>query len=303
MKILDPQHNFLAAKEEATSYAKSDILIIPAPYEHTVSYGEGAQFGPEAILDSSAYVEFYQDEFDRELVFDKEIVTAEPIDFGDKVDAEALDLIYRKVKQGLQDGKFVVTLGGEHTISLAPIKAHFEKFPNMSILHFDAHSDLRDEYLDNKYSHACIFARVLDFFPPERLFQVGIRSQCIEESRLIKEKGVNTFYASGVKRKLYGENWIDKMVAGMQDEVYVSFDVDYFDPSLMPATGTPEPDGFLFNDALEIFRKMNEYGKRIIGFDVVELAPMKGLTHPDVTVAELVYKMMNYAFKSEDGNE
>ena len=293
MKILNEDNNFLAVDNKYSNYDDSQILIISAPYENTVSYGGGTKEGPGAIIDSSGYVEFYDDEFDRELVFEKGIAAAEPIKFGRKVDKDALDLIYKDVKQGLDDGKFVVTLGGEHTISTAPIKAHFEKYPDMSILHFDAHSDLREEYEDNIYSHAC----VIEFFPPERLSQVGIRAQCIEESRLIKEKKINTYYASAIKRGIYGADWIDKLVAGLNDKVYVSFDVDYFDPSVMPATGTPEPDGFTYNDALEIFRKMQQCGKRIIGFDVVELAPIADLNFPDITASRLVYKMLNFAFQ------
>lgn len=299
MKVLSTENNFLAIEEEASRYDTSEILIVSAPYEHSVSYGAGTASGPAAALESSGYVEFYDDEFDRELCYDKGIATAEPIDFGDKVDADALKLIYDQVKSGLDDGKFVVTVGGEHTISTAPIKAHIEKYPKMSVLHFDAHSDLRDEYEGSKYSHASVFARVIEFLAPERLTQVGIRAQCIEESRLIKERGVNTFYASAIRRGIHGENWVEKLVATLAPEVYVSFDVDFFDPAVMPATGTPEPDGFGYNEALTIFREMQRQGKRIIGFDVVELAPIDGLTYPDITTSRLIYKMLNFAFEGK----
>lgn len=296
MDFLNSEANFLALEDEFSTFDNSKIVIVSAPYEHSVSYGEGTAQGPVGILGSSAFVEFYDDEFDRELCNETGIATAVPIDFKDKVDKEAMDLIYDDVKYLLNKDKFVVTLGGEHTISLAPIKAHYEKYPNMSILHFDAHSDLREEYEGSKYSHASIFARVIEFFPAHRLTQVGIRAQCIEESRLIKDKKINTFYASAIRRNLHGVNWQKAVVDTLADEIYISFDVDYFDPAIMPSTGTPEPDGFLYNETLEIFREINRQGKKIIGFDVVELAPVEGLTYPDITASRLIYKLLNYSF-------
>ncbi len=296
MNFLTEDENFLAIDESISSYENSKVVIVSAPYEHSVSYGEGTVDGPDAILDSSAYVEFYDDEFDRELCAEIGIATTDAIQFGESVDQDALDMIYNDVKELLDADKFVVTLGGEHTISAAPIKAHYEKYPNMCVLHFDAHSDLREEYEGTKYSHASVFARVLEFLPADKLTQVGIRAQCIEESILIKEKKINTFYASAIRRGLHGTNWQKTVVDTLGDEVYISFDVDFFDPSIMPSTGTPEPDGFLYNETLDIFREMIRQGKKNIGFDVVELAPVEGVTHPDITTARLIYKMLNFAF-------
>ena len=296
MKILDANANFLAIDEKYSNFEDSKIAIVSAPYEHTVSYGGGAAFGPEAIVEASSQVEFYDDEFDSELCFDLGITTLEPINFEDKVDADALDLIYNQVKELLDLGKFVVTLGGEHTISTAPIRAHFEKYPNMSVLQFDAHSDLRYSYQDSLYSHASIMARVAEFLPNEHITQVGIRAQCIEEAQFIKENHINTFYASGIRNGKYGENWVKNIVDTLQNEVYITFDVDAFDPSIMPTTGTPEPDGLLYRDTLNIFREIMNQGKRIIGFDVVELAPVKGINHTNLTVARLIYKLLNFTF-------
>lgn len=299
MKYLDVENNFLALEEEYSNIDDSKIVIVSAPYEHSVSFGEGTAGGPDGIIESSAFVEFYDDELDCELCKEVGIATAEAIDFDGKVDAEAMEMIYDDVKYHLDLDKFVVTLGGEHTISMAPIRAHFEKYPDMSVLHFDAHSDLRQEYEGSLFSHASIFARVIEFFPANKLTQVGIRAQCIEESRLIKEKGVNTFYASAIRRGLHGENWQKSIVDTLADEIYISFDVDYFDPSIMPSTGTPEPDGFLYNETLEIFREILRQNKKIIGLDMVELAPQEGITHPDITTARLIYKILNYAFSNK----
>jgi agmatinase len=266
------------------------------PYEFRTTYGKGTAYGPKEILKASAYVEFYDDEFDRELCFEEKIATMPQVNFYGKRDIVAMEYLQKRIAKLLDLGKFVVTLGGEHTISIAPIAAHYKKYPEMSILHFDAHSDLRDSYENSQYSHACFMARVLEFFPGERISQAGIRALCREEIELIREKNINTFFASWIRRGIYSENWQKKLVQSLSDEVYITFDVDYFDPSLMPATGTPEPDGFQYNETLEVFREIKRQKKKIIGFDVVELAPLKGLNFPNLLTARLVYKMLNFAF-------
>jgi len=296
LKILNSDDNFLAISNEFSSFDNSKVVILQAPYEHTVSYGGGTKNGPKAILESSHFVEFYDDEFDRELCFEIGICTLDEIDFNGLVDEKALSLIKENVSSLLSKNKFVVTLGGEHTISSAPIKSHFEKFPNMSVLQFDAHSDLRESYQDNEYSHASIMARVKDFFSSDKIFQVGIRALCVEEAKFIKDNNVNTYFASSIKREIYSSNWIEKMVSNMSDEIYITFDVDYFDPAIMPSTGTPEPDGFLYNDALEIFREIKKQKKKIIGFDIVELSPIENLNHPDILTSRLLYKLLNFSF-------
>ena len=194
-------------------------------------------------------------------------------------------------------GKFVVTLGGEHTISTAPIMAHYAKHPKMSVLHFDAHSDLRSSYSDTPYSHACFMARVADEgMPMKNVVQVGIRAQCKEEYEFARKQGVKTFYASRIRRGDHGANWQKKVAEALPtNDVYVTFDVDYFDPAIMPATGTPEPDGFQWNETMEIFRELRRMGKRIIGFDVVELSPDARQRHATYLAAKLVYRMLNFA--------
>ncbi len=296
MKVLIEENNFLAIPEEVSSYQDSKIVILPVPYEHTVSYGGGTAQGPQAIISASGYVEFYDDEFSKELCNEVGIATVEPVDLLNCYDEKMLLKIEDIVAKLIADNKFVVTLGGEHTISIAPIKSHLKKFPNMSVLHFDAHSDLRQEYQDNKYSHACFAARVCEFLSPKKLTQVGIRAQCKEEAEFIKSHGVNTFYASAIRRGIYSQDWQRSVVDTLCEEVYVTFDVDFLDPSILPATGTPEPDGFLYHETLEIFRKIIKSGRRIIGLDVVELAPMEAQRHPDLTIARLIYKILNIIF-------
>jgi agmatinase len=296
LKFQSTKNNFLAIEKEFSNLETAKIVILPVPYESTTSYGKGTKNGPKGIINSSAYVEFYDDEFDSELCFDKGIVTLKPIEFNGLTGKKALKLIEENVKRILDMNKFIVTIGGEHTLSTATIKAHYNKYPDMSILHFDAHSDLRDEYEGTKYSHACFMARVIEFFPPEKITQVGIRAQCIEESLLIKNKKIKTFYASAIRRKKYGVNWQKKVADTLGNKIYITFDVDYFDPCIMPSTGTPEPDGFLYSETLDVFREIIKSNKQIIGFDIVELSPVKGINHPDITASRLLYKMLNFAY-------
>ena len=287
--------NFLAIDDEFSDLDRAGIAIVSAPYEHTVSYGGGTKSGPKAIIDASAFVEFYDEETDRELCFDTGIATMKPIAFGRTVDKKALAKIEKQVAHLLDLGRFVVTLGGEHTISSAPIAAHYKKYPKMSVLQFDAHSDLRDEYEGSPYSHASVMARVCEFMSPRRLTQVGIRALCKEERQFIRKHRVNTFFASALHSGQHGSNWARKVVETLSDDVYITFDVDALDPSIMPSTGTPEPDGLTYHEAVNVIREVIRTGRRIVGLDVVELAPVKGLSHPDLTTARLVYKILNLA--------
>ncbi|HEX5315901.1 MAG TPA: agmatinase [Candidatus Kapabacteria bacterium] len=300
MKALPTSQNFLALPKEASNYDSSKIVILSAPYEKTVSYGGGAAKGPKAIIEASHYVEFLDDEFFRELCFETGIATLPPIAFGTRAGKSMLDFLQRAISKEIENEKFVVTLGGEHTISTAPILAHAARHPKMSVLHFDAHSDLRNEYSGTPYSHACFMHRVADAgFPVERVVQVGIRAQEKAELEYSKDRGVHTFYATRIRNGEFGQNWQRSVVKALPtNEIYVTFDVDYFDPSIMPSTGTPEPDGFFWNETMEIFRELNRAGKKIIGFDVVELAPDAHSRHATYLAAKLVYRMLNFAFAS-----
>lgn len=297
MKALPTSKNFLALDGKNSSYDASKIVILSAPYEKTVSYGGGTGKAPAAIIEASHYVEFLDDEFFRELCFDVGIATLPPVVFGSKSGRAMLDHLQKAVAAQIDAGKFVVTLGGEHTISTAPIMAHYEKYPKMSVLHFDAHSDLRQQYSGTPYSHACFMARVADEkFPMKRVVQVGIRAQEKAEYDLAKKLGVQTFYATKIRRGAHGANWQKAVVDALpSNEVYVTFDVDYFDPAIMPSTGTPEPDGFQWNETMQIFRELRKAKKKIVGFDVVELAPDTKVPHATYLAAKLVYRMLNFA--------
>ena len=290
--MLGPSANFLAIGKELSSLAASQILVLQAPYEHTVSYGTGTRRGPHAIIEASHFVEFYDEELDRELCNDVGIATLPPLRFDALADEHALSLLQQTVHDLIARKKFVVTLGGEHTISLATIEAHLEEYPDLAVLQFDAHSDLRDTYQRSRYSHACVMARVSEVIDPRRIVQVGIRAQSVEEAIFIRQRGIHALYAHHIRG---GVRLAEAVLPHLTDHVYITFDVDAFDPSLMPSTGTPEPNGLYWQETMELLRAVGEH-TTIVGCDVVEFAPLKGLIHPNLTAAKLTYKLMNYAF-------
>ena len=291
MNTLSINENFLALEDRYSSFNNSKIAILPVPYEATTSYGQGTANGPGAILKASHFVEFFDEELNRELCFDAGIATLPPIEFNGVRDKEALEKIYHNVRELIIEGKYVVTLGGEHTISFAPIKAHLEYFRNLSVLQFDAHSDYREEYEGSKYSHASVMARVSEL--TRDIVQIGIRAQCREEFEFILQNNMKTFYAHQIRNGEFGNDWDDKVIDALGENVYVTFDVDYFDPSIMPSTGTPEPLGFYWEETMKLLRKLGER-RNVVGFDDVELSPKPSIEFPDFYGAKLVYKMLNY---------
>jgi len=299
MKTLGKDKNFLSIPDEFSTLEKSKIVILPAPYEHTTSYIKGTILGPEKLIEASHQVELYDEEFDIELYREVGIATLEPLDFTDLKDEKAVELVYKFVLELLKKDKFVVTIGGEHTIAIGAIKAYSEIYPNLTILHFDAHSDLRDEYERNKYSHASALARVFEF--NKNLVQVGIRAQDVEEAKFIKENGIKTFYAWEIKSGLYnkdGKSWQDAVISELGENVYITFDLDYFDPSVMPAVGTPVPNGLYWDETIELLKKVSK-SRNIVGFDIVELCPLPGIEYPNFTSAFFTNKLLNIIFANK----
>jgi agmatinase len=290
--VLPLKYNFLGIETRYSSFENSKIAIISCPYERTTSYGKGTRNGPGAILRASHFVEFFDEETRKEVCFEQGIAALKPTQFINYNASESLRLAQKQVEALIKAGKFVITLGGEHTISIAPIKAHFNSNNNLSILHFDAHSDLRMEYEGSKYSHACFAARVCEF--TNNITQVGIRAQCIEEYDFIKKHGIKTYYAYELKKGVLKDAG-EKIIDTLKKNVYITFDVDYFDPSIMPSTGTPEPGGFFWDETLDLMKQVIS-ARNLIGFDVVELSPRKDFTFPDYLTAKLIYKILNYKF-------
>lgn len=290
MKVLSNEEAFLAIPESSLcDYKNSKFVIQQVPYEHTSSYLEGSAKGPAAIVSASHFVEFYDEELDTETYKKCGISTLAAIDFNDKVDADAIDLIEQETKQLIQDGKYVVSLGAEHTVTLGFVKAHAAKYPDLTVLQIDAHSDLRSTYHDNPYSHASVMARIHDL--DIRLVQIGIRAQCKEESDLIKSaNNIHTFYAHHIRKNV---NWMTDAISKMGDHVYLTIDADGFDPAVIPAVGTAEPNGLFWVETLEFLRRVFKE-KKVVGFDVVECAPMEGSILSEYTLAKLVYRLIGY---------
>jgi len=291
LKYLSEKDNFLALEEKYSNYDFSKFVIVSAPFEKTVSYGHGTAAGPQAIIEASQYVEFYDDYLNYEAAFEDGITTLEPLEFSE-IDTfeESFEKISNIVKEVLNDNKIPVVLGGEHSISSAVYKPFHQKYENISVLHFDAHSDLRDEYSGTKFSHACVMKRIFEM--NSDITQIGIRAQCREEAELIKKHNIKTYYMQKIRNNIYGTNWVEEIVDNLKENVFLSFDVDAFDPSVISATGTPEPGGLFWDETLSILEKVIK-NKNIVGFDVVELAPVQENTISDFNTAKLIYKIIS----------
>lgn len=290
MQSLNTEQNFLGITEaDKYAYETSKVIIQSAPYEKTSSYLEGSKFGPGAIIEASHYVEFYDEETDQETYLKIGIATLPAIEFGDLADEAAVNLIASETEKHLANGKYVISLGAEHTVTLGFVKG-FQKFhSDFSVLQIDAHSDLRSSYHGNPFSHASVLARVHDLGVP--ICQVGIRAQCKEEADLIKSSPlINTWYAHQIQD---GDAWMDECIAKLKDKVYLTIDADGFDPSVMPAVGTAEPGGLTWHQGLKFMRKLAEK-KQIIGFDIVECAPKEGEILTQFNLAKLLYKILGY---------
>ena len=284
---------FLAIPEpELCSYEKSKFVIQQVPYEHTSSYIEGSAKGPDAIVKASHFVEFYDEELDIETYKFCGIATLEPLDFKGKVDEAAILHIEKETDSLLNDGKFVISIGAEHTVTNGFVRAHKKKYPGMAVLQIDAHSDLRESYYGNIYSHASVMKRIYDMEIP--LVQVGIRAQCIEEANLIRSsKLIHTFYAHQIRKN---SSWMNDALDKLPEHVYISIDADGFDPSVIPAVGTAEPNGLFWTESLEFLRLVCNK-RKVIGFDIVECAPIEGSILSEYTLAKLLYRLIGYIHK------
>ena len=286
-------HNFLGLDEDASDFAKARAVILPVPYEATTSYGAGTGAGPSAIIEASRYIELYDQELDSE-PYEAGIATLPALELSGAGPEEAIGELRAAYDAILDAGsdKFIIALGGEHSISSAPILAHVERNQGtrLSVLQFDAHTDLRHEYEGSPYSHAAVMHRVHENVD---LIAVGIRALTRAERELARNrKNIHIFLADDIHT---GEAWMDEVMAKLGDTVYISFDVDGFDPSLVPATGTPEPGGLQWYPVMKLLRRVFRE-RNVIAADVVELAPIPGLAAPDFLVAKLVYKMIGYKF-------
>jgi len=284
-------YNFLGLAEEDSRYEDAKAVIIPVPYDSTTSYRAGTREGPFAILTASRQVELYDLDLQCEPLLSG-VHTLPELEPDMQGPAATLENIENAVKAVVADGKFPVTLGGEHSITSAPVKAVREKYgDSLSVLQLDAHSDLRDSYENTPFNHASVMRRVYDM---ARITQVGIRNTCRDEIDFIKESGHDGIVWA---HEMVDDNaWIDRVMKRLTDNVYITIDLDAFDPSIMPAVGTPEPGGMLWYPTMQLLNRVIEE-KNVVGFDVVELCPIPGNIASDFMAAKLVYKMLGRIFK------
>lgn len=262
------------------------IVILPVPFDKTTTYQKGSDKGPDALIEASRNMELYDIET-HSTVYIKGIFTEKGYNF--ETSEEMLRSVYEKTKALLYKDKFVVVVGGEHAISYAPIKAYAEHYGSLTVLQFDAHADLQPAYEGNPWSHASVMARVKEIPQVTKIVSVGIRSMSDEELPLLDRP--NTFFG----HELEGD-WIRDVLDKLDGPIYITFDLDAFDSSLMPSTGTPEPGGLFWNQAMNLLRPVL-MEKKVVGFDVVELCPNPLNLAPDYVAAKLIYKMLSYKFK------
>jgi len=267
----------------------SKIVLITVPYDGTSTWQKGADKGPEAFLQASENMELYDIETDSE-VYKQGIHLTDPITENSSPE-KMVDAVHRTTKEYIIKNKFVTIFGGEHSISIGTIRAFNECFDNLSVLHIDAHADLRKEYEGSSCNHACA---VYEASQTTNLVQVGIRSMDIAETRVMDDE--KTFFAHDMAKDEY---WIDNVIEALGDNVFITFDLDALDPSIMPSTGTPEPGGLFWYETLD-FLKQVFAEKNVVGFDIVELCPNEVNKTSDFLAAKLYYKMLSYKFSGTD---
>lgn len=282
-------HNFLALERDLCGYDNSRVAVLPISYDGTVSYGTGARNGPRAIIAASSQVETYDHDFQSEPCR-AGIATLEEVQQRSSGPEAMMAEIEKRALEIIDDGKFLISLGGEHSISYPLVRAQRRMHPDLSVLHIDAHSDLRDEYQGSRYSHACVMSRIRECC---EFVSVGIRSFCDSENerQAIKEGRL-------IKPVDYRKNpdSISKILSMLTANIYITFDLDGLDPSMMPAVGTPEPGGLYWDESIELLMAAGQK-KKIVGADVVELAPIPGLIYPDFAAARLTYKIISIALR------
>ncbi len=293
MRFYDYEKNFLGITEpDLYKYDKAKFVIQSAPYEYTSSYKLGSSQGPEAILKASHFVEFYDEMLGIETYKKVGIATMEPMNFHHKVDADAIDYIEAETEKHIKAGKFVVSLGAEHTVTLGFVKAHNKHYKNLCVVQIDAHADLRFSYHDNLFSHASVMARIHEQDVP--LTQIGIRALSAPEAELSASTNkIHTFYAHNIRNN---PHWMDDAINTLSENVYLTIDADGFDPAIMPAVGTAEPGGLFWDETMEFLRKLTER-KNVVGFDIVECAPIEGSVLSEYSLAKLAYRLIGFVTK------
>jgi N1-aminopropylagmatine ureohydrolase len=274
-----------------TDFEKARVVILPIPLDRTTSYVPGTRNGPHEILVASSHMELWDEETQTD-VHSIGIFTLPEMEFPFATMEEVVREIRRVAAEIVNRGKFPMILGGEHSITPAVVAAVAAKHPGLSVLQMDAHADLRQSFMGTPHNHACAMRRTLEY---ARATQVGIRSLSPEEAAAAPTLPTEIFYDYNMRQHA---DWIDRVVDSLSETVYITIDVDGFDPAIMPATGTPEPGGLSWYEALALLRRVIER-RTVVGCDIVELSPIGGNVAPNFLCAKLVYKILSYRFGAE----
>jgi agmatinase len=274
-----------------TDFERARVVVFPVPLDRTTSYVAGTRNGPHEILVASSHLELWDEEMQTD-VHSVGIFTLPEMEFPYGTMDEVVGEIRRVAGELVTRGKFPIVLGGEHSITPPIVAAMASRYPGLSVLQLDAHADLRDSFMGTPHNHACAMRRVLEY---ARCTQVAIRSLSPEEAEIASTLPTEIFYDYNMREN---PDWIERVVDSLSETVYITIDVDGFDPAIMPATGTPEPGGLSWYEALALLRRVIER-RRVVGADIVELSPMAGNVAPTFMCAKLIYKILSYRFAGE----
>ncbi len=286
---MNTKKTYAGIEEKYAGIDKAKIVLIPVPYDGTSTWQKGANKGPEAFLEASENMELYDIETASE-VYKEGVYLADAVTENSSQEA-MVDVVHEVTKKYIKKNKFVTIFGGEHSVSIGTIRAFNECFNSLTVLHIDAHADLRKEYEGSSCNHACA---AYEASQTTNLVQVGIRSMDAIEKTIAEDD--KTFYAHDMVADDY---WMENAIDQMTDTVFITFDLDALDPSIIPSTGTPEPGGLLWYETLDFLKKVFEE-KNVVGFDIVELCPNPTEKSSDFLAAKLYYKMLSYKFSSTE---
>ncbi|WP_397363631.1 agmatinase [Olleya sp. R77988] len=278
--------------EELAKLEQAKIVLIPVPYDGTSTWQKGADKGPEAFLNASENMELYDIETATE-VYKQGVYLAEAVT-ENSLPEVMVEAVHQATKSFIKRNKFVTIFGGEHSVSIGTIRAFNEMFPSLTVLQLDAHADLRKTYEGSTCNHACA---MYEASQNTNLIQVGIRSMDVMEKTVMDEE--KTYFAH---QMAIDDTWMDAAIDQMTENVFITIDLDVFDPSIMPSTGTPEPGGLLWYETLEFLKQVFEE-KNVVGFDIVELCPNKIDKSSDFLAAKLYYKMLSYKFQNDESED
>ena len=285
-KFFASPRNFTGLMPPLSDFSTARVVLLPVPFDGTAEWHSGSREAPGEIIDASEYLEFYDMELEREI---QEIgIHTLPFIQPDYTSVEnTIDRVFQVSREIVNSAKFLFTLGGEHTISLGPVKAYLEKYPDLSVLQLDAHADLRDEYNGARFCQASVMRRIYEMCP---VVLAGTRSISLEEKTFIDKKKIPVFYHKPAR---FNSKDLQEIIGSLSENIYVTIDVDVLDPSIMSAVGTPEPGGIYWEDIIKILKSVGAK-KHVVGADIVELCPREGPSSCVFLTAKMAYKMMGY---------